>query len=46
MLFRSLEYTLIAFLIVVVLSIALDLFLSKYLLYRYDHGSQFDESED
>lgn len=42
----NLEYTLIAFLIVVVLSIALDLFLSKYLLYRYDHGSQFDESED
>lgn len=42
----NLEYTLTAFLIVVVLSIALDLFLSKYLLYRYDHSTQFDESED
>lgn len=42
----NLEYTLIAFLIVVVLAIALNLFLSQYLLYRYDHGTQFDESED
>ena len=42
----NLEYTLIAFLIVVVLAIALDIFLSKYLLYRYDHGTQFDESEE
>lgn len=40
----NLEYTLIAFLITVVLSIALDLFLSKYLLYRYDHDDQLAES--
>lgn len=32
------------FLIMVVLSIALDLFLSKYLLYRYDHNNQLAES--
>ena len=42
----NLEYTLIAFLITVVLSIALDLFLSKYLLYRYDHDGQLAESEE
>lgn len=42
----NLEYTLIAFLITVVLSIALDLFLSKYLLYRYDHDDQLAESEE
>lgn len=45
-LMRNLEYTLIAFLITVVLSIALDLFLSKYLLYRYDHDGQLAESEE
>lgn len=42
----NLEYTLIAFLVTVVLSIALDLFLSKYLLYRYDHDDQPTESEE
>lgn len=45
-LMRNLEYTLIAFLITVVLSIALDLFLSRYLLYRYDHDGQLAESEE
>lgn len=40
----NLEYTLIIFVIVVALSIALELFLSQYLLYRYDNDGQFDES--
>lgn len=40
----NLEYTLIAFMIVVSLSIALDVFLYEYLLYRYDHDEPFDES--
>lgn len=40
----NLEYTLIAFIIVIALSIALEVFLSEYLLYRYDHDDQFDES--
>ena len=38
----SLEYTLIAVLIVLSLTVALDLFLSEYLLYRYDHSDQLD----
>ena len=42
----NLEYTLIALIIVVALSIALEMFLSEYLLYRYDHEEQFDESEE
>lgn len=42
----NLEYTLIALIIVVTLSIALEMFLSEYLLYRYDHDEQFDESEE
>ena len=41
-----LEYTLIALVIVIALSIALELFLSEYLLYRYDHDEPFDESEE
>ena len=36
------EYTLIAVLIVLSLTVALDLFLSEYLLYRYDHSDQLD----
>ena len=40
----NLEYTLIAVVITVALSIALDIFLGEYLLYRYDHSEQFDES--
>lgn len=42
----NLEYTLIAFLIVVSLSIALGMFLSEYLLYRYDNDDAFAESEE
>ena len=41
-----LEYTLIALVIVIALSIALELFLSAYLLYHYDHDEPFDESEE
>lgn len=42
----NLEYTLIALIIVIALSIALEVFLSEYLLYRYDHDESFDESEE
>ncbi len=42
----NLDYTLIAFIIVIALSIALEVFLSEYLLYRYDIDDQFDESEE
>lgn len=46
-LMMSLEITLIAFFIVVVLALALELFLSEYLLYRYDHDDSLeDESEE
>ena len=38
----SLELTLVAFVIVVVLAMALELFLSSYLLYRYDHDEPVD----
>mgnify|MGYP002511925754 CR=1 FL=1 len=38
----SLEFTLIAFTILISLAIALDLFLSEYLLYRYDCADQLD----
>ena len=41
-----LEYTLIALVIVIALSIALELFLSAYLLYHSDHDAPFDESEE
>lgn len=37
------DYTLIAFIVVVSLSIALELFLSEYLLYRYDHDDLLDD---
>ena len=40
------EYTLIAIIIVLSLALALGIFLSEYLLYRYDHGDQADESEE
>ena len=45
-LMSNLEYTLIALVIVVTLSIALEIFLSEYLLYHYDSDEQFDESEE
>lgn len=38
----NLEYTLIALIIIITLSIALEIFLSEYLLYYYDH----EESEE
>ena len=42
----NLEYNLVAFVIVVAISIALETFLSEYLLYRYDNDEQFEESEE
>lgn len=42
----NLEYTLIAIIIVIALSIALEVFLSEYLLFRYDHDEPFEESEE
>lgn len=40
----NLEYTLIAIIIIVALSIALDMFLGAYLLYHYDQDELLDES--
>ncbi len=45
-LFSSLEYTLIAAVIALSLTLALGLFLPEYLLYRYDHDDQMDEGEE
>ncbi len=45
-LFGSLEYTLIAVIITLSIAFALRIFLSEYLLYRYDHDEQAGESED
>lgn len=42
----NLEYTLIAIIIVIALSIALDIFLSEYLLYHYDHEEPYEGSEE
>lgn len=42
----NLEYTLIALIIMVALSLALEVFLSEYLLFRYDHDEQFEEGEE
>jgi len=42
----NLEYTLIALIIVVALSMALEIFLSEYLLFCYDHDDPFEESEE
>ena len=39
------EYTLIALIIVIALSLALDVFLAEYLLYRFDHDEQPEEGE-
>ena len=44
--FGNLEYTLIAAIITLSLALALGIFLSEYLLYRYDHDDQADESEE
>ena len=45
-LFGNLEYTLIASIITLSLALALGIFLSEYLLYRYDHDDQAEESEE
>ena len=45
-LFGSLEYTLIATIIVLSLTLALGIFLPEYLLYRYDHDEQMEEGEE
>ena len=45
-LFGSLEYTLIATIIVLSLALALGIFLPEYLLYLYDHDSQEYENEE
>ena len=45
-LFGSLEYTLIAVIIVLSLALACGLFLSEYLLYRYDHDDLTEESRE
>ncbi len=45
-LFGNLEYTLIAAVITLSLALALGIFLSGYLLYRYDHDDQADECEE
>lgn len=41
----SLEHTLTVYLVLICLTLALDLFLGEYLLYRYDHDELPDESE-
>jgi hypothetical protein len=43
--FGNYEYTLIAIIVTLSLALALKIFLTEYLLYRYDHGDQTDESE-
>lgn len=45
-LFGKLEYTLIASIITLSLALALGIFLSEYLLYRYDHDDQAEEGEE
>ncbi len=45
-LFGNFEYTLIAAIIMLSLALALRIFLSEYLLYRYDHDEQIDNSEE
>ena len=42
----SLEYTLIATIIVLCLTLALGIFLPEYLLYRYDHDDRIEEGEE
>lgn len=45
-LFGNLEYTLIASIITLSLALALGIFLSEYLLYRYDHDDQAEKDEE
>ena len=44
-LFGSMEYTLMAVIIVLSLTLALGIFLQEYLLYRYDHDDHMEEGE-
>lgn len=41
---RTMDAKLITLVIVISFSMAADVFLGEYLLYRYDHGEQIDES--
>ena len=45
-LFGNLEYTLIVSIITLSLALALGIFRSEYLLYRYDHDDQAEEGEE
>lgn len=45
-LFHNLEHAFIALLIVIALSFALAVFLNEFLLYRYDHGVESEESDE
>ena len=42
----SLEYTFIAYIIIISLAMALELFLNEFLLYHYDHREEIEESEE
>ena len=42
----KLDYTLIALVIIISCAFAIDIFLSEYLLYQYDHETLLDESEE
>lgn len=44
-LFGSMEYTLMAVIIALSLTLALGIFLQEYLLYRYDHDDHMEEGE-
>lgn len=45
-LFGNLDYTLIAIIIILSLALGLEIFLSEYLLYRYEHDDQYDEGAE
>lgn len=42
----NLDYTLIAVIIIISFALGLEIFLSEYLLYRYDHDDQYDEGAE
>lgn len=42
----NLDFTLIAIIIILSLALGLEIFLSEYLLYRYDHDDQYDEGAE
>ena len=45
-LFGNLDFTLIAIIIILSLALGLEIFLSEYLLYRYDHDDKCDEGAE